>query len=370
MDFYDDESINSLEKRDVAFAAIRGLREAITIGRRTQQPTTYEQTLDLLYSHDPELYTRFAELLDVRNESDLVKYFKQKASLSQEPTSLFSPTPESLIKEEVTELEKLLEKATKSEDVRHLQRRMFQLKGALKYFLPRRVSEHRILENDFYKAQHPFFSKDIYEGDRFKDYKLPDNRVLRLRLLHPDKEEHILGADLIYEMYDVVNEQVRFVHMQYKTWEKGVLYLNSGNVKSQIQKMQGHLCSIGFCNDHQGNNHSGTYRLPHCCGFLRPTEKLQKMSTRLISSGIHLPLCEVAKHFDTDGKISKSNAKGKNLSSKVFTDLFINNVLGSRWISMTVLEKYYQERDIDDLQNRIRIHAQEIPVVSAVDYTR
>lgn len=73
-------------------------------------------------------------------------------------------------------------------------------------------------------------AEKFFETDNYVDYKIAKDRFLRIRLLHPDKAEHILGADLIYEQYDVDTEKVRIAVLQYKTWENGVLYFSQGSI--------------------------------------------------------------------------------------------------------------------------------------------
>lgn len=325
----------------------------------------------MLYDLDEELYSKVVNLIEVKNESDTVKYYKEKASVVDDPNSLFTTTPESLLEKDIDEHQEWLKTTDDASKLKFLRTQLYRLKAARKFFSPKRLSEHKILEHDFFIAKrHPFVQKQIYEDEQVKDYNLDGERMLRLRLLHPDRDEHILGADLIYEIFDLVNERVRFVHLQYKTWDKGVLYLKQGNIKDQLNKMQSNLCSVGFCKSEIGNNHSDLYRMPFCCGFLRPTEKLQMVQKKLKSSGIHLPICEVMKNIGDDDKITKSNSKGRNISSTVFSELFIENIIGSRWHSMNQLEEYYEKRDIESLYNNIRIHAQEFPILSDEDYAR
>ena len=251
--YFDNPNIEEEEKRDNAFALARAIREAVTISKRLQQPITYEQTYDVLYDLDPILYKKVTSLLSTKNESPTVQFYKDLAIA--ESVGMFQQSPENLIIKDIEKYQKLLNDSQRT-DLKTIERKVLELKGGLEFFEERRVSEHKVLERDFnthLELKHDFFGKKIYENDQFRDYQLPGNRTLRLRMIHPDKEEHILGADLIYEMFDLLKKEVRFVHLQYKMWEDGKLYFSEGNMKDQIIKLNNKICKSGYCQDVSGS---------------------------------------------------------------------------------------------------------------------
>jgi hypothetical protein len=244
---------------------------------------------------------------------------------------------------------------------RFLEKRIYQLKSAREYFIPRELSEHKALFRDTHLANRDkFFEKDIYTNDHYKDYLLKNGSYLRMRILHPDKPEHIFGADLIYEVFDLKRKLARFVHLQYKSWNTNVLYFSDKRMKAQIAKMEKNLCESGYCHSHDGNKHSLTYRLPFCSAFLRPTSKLQNNDSKLISTGIHIPICSAKEIVDIDNKITSLNTIEQSVSYNIFEELFVNNSLGSRWVKMDELDQFYEEKGFNSLTDNIRIHAQEV----------
>lgn len=218
------------------------------------------------------------------------------------------------------------------------------------------MSEHKILNHDFYISERGgYFAEAIYENDSYKDYKLRDNQFLRLRLLHPDKAEALLGTDLIYEQFDLVNNKVRFVHLQYKTWNANAIYFSDTRMVGQIEKMNKHLCTSGFCNGKHGKNYTKKlYRYPYCSGFLRPTSDKISSDSKMISTGYHLPICELFKMKGKVNKISKENIKGKSLSHQIFEECFTSNQLGSRWISIDELDAFYIKSGLNYTGHTIR----------------
>lgn len=362
MSYFSDKSAEEDSRRNDAFKFLIAMREALSMAKRSPQPVPYKRTRDLLYDFSPELHAEISELITKRNPSDLVKYYTQKAELlsSEKGEIIF---PEVLIEDDLKAEQKLLEFG---DNVTLIKRRIFELQSALEHFQPEDISENFILNHDFsLVSRHRFFEKGLYNNAKVKDYKLPGNRILRLRLLHPDKAERIIGSDLVYEQFDLKTEKVRFIHLQYKTWNSNVLYFSQGNVIDQIDKLNDNICASGYCINGEGEKHSSlNYRFPYCSAFLRPTSYLTKPDSTLVSTGVHIPICMVKRIKENSPKIDMTNTKGRSIGNKNFEDLFVDNHLGSRWISFDQLENFYNEKGINSETGRIRVHAQEIIIQS------
>ncbi len=359
MSYFSDNSIAEEERRNDAFQILCALRESLTIAKRAGQPIPYKKTLNLINDISPEMHSSISSLLTKTNESEIVKYYKQKAdAISKETNSTISPAQ--IIEKDIKEEKRLLEFG----ETNHLiQRKIFELESALEYFQPEDISENYILNHDFsLPLRHEFFQKNLYQSAKVKDYKLTNNRILRLRLLHPDKAERIIGSDLVYEQFDLNTGKVRFIHLQYKTWDTNALYFSQGNMIDQIEKLDAHICKSGFCNNKNGTKHSNSYRFPYCSAFLRPTSYITKPDASLISTGIHLPICMVNKIRKNDKKIDRHNISGRSIGSRLFEDLFIDKHIGSRWITIDELEKFYNDKGITSETGRIRVHAQEVMI--------
>jgi len=357
-----EEEIIREEPRDYAFDAVSALRETISIAKRIPAQVSYNDTLDIIHDLDPKLYDRVVTLLTQRYMNDEVRYYTEMAEANSTPEQ--PVTPKDLIEKELEEVELAIQK--KSGKATSLKRKKINLIEAISFFSPRKVSEHKILSRDFYlKGIRVPNALEIYKDESFVDYKLSGGKFLRLRLLHPDEDEKILGSDMIYEQYDFENELVRFVHLQFKVWGKNGVYFNQGNLKDQINKMCTNLCDIHYCESLGGKKNGDSFRFPFCSGFLRPTDKQLETDKELASSGIHLPICYIKKLFENNvKKITKAEAQSNGLSNSVFNELFVNGFVGSRWMPIEDLEGFYKERGIDDHINSIRVHAQEINVLT------
>lgn len=360
MDYFFSETVNENDKRNVAFQTVVGIRDAISIAKRTEQPITYEQALRTVFDFDESLYEQFTSLLTEKNENDLAKSYKEEARIrSRQMNSLIKP--ENLIAEEIKKYQQLIQQGKdNNEDVTYSRNRFLQLCAALESLKPRRVSEHAVLNRDFnHSSRKELYNKVLEQNYHSIDYLISRNRFLRLRLLHPDKAEHVTGADLLYEQYNMETYKVRFVFLQYKMWENGMIYFSrSGNLVEQIQKMKKCLCDYNYC-ERSADTASPMYRFPYCAGFLRPTDKLQHEKSKMVSSGLHLPICDVIRLSSSQPKIEKKSIKHYTLNHKIFERLFNLNLIGSRWIDIAELERHYQNHNILESSENVKLYATE-----------
>ncbi|WP_121811992.1 hypothetical protein [Mucilaginibacter kameinonensis] len=356
MSYFENNDYSEDERRFAAFTAAKAIRESVSLARRAQNPITYETALGFVQDVNPDAYAGIKDLLLGKNESEIVRLYKEKAAAMSDDFNEVKPID--LLDKEIAEIEPLSKNA---QEKKSLKTYLINLKAAREYFAPVKLSEHKILNHDFYLADRSKIISDPgYSQDDYKDYRLDKTRLLRLRLLHPDKPEAILGTDLIYEQFDLLRERVRFVHLQYKMWDNDTIYFSKGSIKEQIEKLESKLCSTGFCCDQNGKGHGGGFRFPHCSAFFRPTEKLVAADSKLVSNGIHIPICTIKGIKDNDTKLSRKNTRESGVTSKIFEELFIGNFIGSRWMSLDELDAFYASNDIPNLTNSIRVHAQEV----------
>lgn len=285
MDFFKNEDNSEEIKRDIAFQTITSIRDAISIASRKSHPPTYEQSLRIIHDIDPELYEEFDNILTEKNENDIVKYYKEEAKLQSQITEKNIDAAD-LINTEINRLKELMTNAeAKKQDTKHIKRRIAQLYSGLQNLEPRKVSENAILVKDFSQTKRKFLGDEIASDYKYVDYALPRDRFLRIRLLHPDKEEHVSGADLVYEQYNILTDEVRFLFLQYKTWDDGTIYISQHkNLIPQLKKLENVLCKSNCCDKPIDNTDLTDFRLPYCTAFLRPTDKLQHQNSKMVSS--------------------------------------------------------------------------------------
>ena len=189
-----------------------------------------------------------------------------------------------------------------------------------------------------------------------KDIKINSDTFLRVRFVHPGKVEHLIGSDLIYEVYDKASEKIRFLHVQYKLWDGESLYWSKArNLQRQLDTMTKVLCSKGYC-----KGAGGEFRYPFCCAFLRPTDKVLRPYKNAASSGLHIQVCDIDKFLDTSkgNKIlRKASIENKALSSYAFDELFRKGFVGSRWLTREEVDQVYQNKLLMDHEDSYLIHA-------------
>lgn len=351
-------------RKDLAFQIVVAIRDTLSIAKKTDPQPTYENAIRILHDINPELYDDVVKLLPQKNLSDTAKFYQGKAEI-QSHIERNEVSPTQIIQVDIDELKNMLfqSKDLDSDKKSSINQRLIQLEAAKSSLKPRQINENRILQRDFSKVNRSDFGHKFIHSDDFKiDYQLRNNSFLRIRLLHPDKPEHVTGADLIYEQHDEENGKIRVMFLQYKIWEDGILYFSqAGNLEAQLRKMKTFLCDKGFCNKPGMLKNELDYRFPYCSGFLRPTDKLQQSNEKLISSGIHIPVCSALK-FREEGevKIDKKNIRHQTMTHKIFEHLFNKSLLGSRWLMETEVENLYKENNIIDSDDTIKIYAREI----------
>lgn len=361
MEFFSSKDNNIGEKRDVAFQTVVGIRDAVSIATRKSQPPTYEQSLRLIHDLDPDLYETFNNILSEKNDSDLVKYFKEEAALQTQISGKTIDASE-LMSKEIKRLNNLMIRAqAKNQDIKNIKRRIAQLYSGIENLKPRSFTENAILVRDFSQLDRSFLGDKIISEYKYVDYALPRDRFLRLRLLHPDKEEHISGADLLYEQYNLKTNQVRFLFLQYKTWDDGIIYFSQHqNLIPQLKKMEKMLCNSKCCDSPDQESDLIDFRMPYCSGFLRPTDKLQHEKAKMVSSGLHIPICNAIQLSENNLKLEKIKLKDISPNHYIFEKLFNLNLVGSRWMDIYDVEDFYKEKGILDSENTIKIYAREI----------
>jgi hypothetical protein len=266
-----------------------------------------------------------------------------------------------IVEEEISEHERMLDVDNGQnaeyieERLKHLRRIRRELMGEKKKY-----EENDIILRDIHVgAELPISGR----GENYREFELPDNRVMRIRLLHPSVADRITGADVIYEHYANDKKRVRIAAIQYKMWGGETLYI-TGKIKNQLQRLQQTFCEHQCCQIHPHQN--GMYRLPCCAAFLRPTDELQVADNKLVSSGYHIPVCRVTALWEetqrSGKKLTWRGFRSESISYRVFEELFNTDMLGSRWLEPGELEAIYREHKIlefdESLDDRLLMHVQ------------
>jgi hypothetical protein len=358
------ETYSTDKQKDLAFQIVVAIRDTLSLAKKSEPQPTYENAIRILHDINPELYEEVIKQLPQKNLSETAKLYQGIAE-AQSHIEKKEITPTQAIQSDIDKFRDLMSKSEglDSDKKNNITQRLIQLEAAKTNLKPRQINENRILQRDFSKIERTDFGCKFLQSDDFKiDYTLKNNSFLRIRLLHPDKPEHITGADLIYEQHNEETGKIRLMLLQYKIWEDGVLYFSqAGNLEAQLLKMKSLLCDKGFCDKPEKLKNQLDFRFPYCSAFLRPTDKLQQSNDKLISTGIHIPVCS-ALQFKTDGenKIDKRFIRHQTITHKIFEHLFNRALVGSKWLLEDEVEKLYKENNIIDSDDTIKIYAREI----------
>ncbi len=356
------EDVDRLYAEWIALNAFRGLSKIATQGDMLK--STYDNALELGGETYPELLGEDVSLLKRERESDTTKEYRQKAKYSSIRDGINIEAID-LIKTDIEDYEGLLSVAERQKEgnarIDQLKRKLNQLYKSSNELEPEEHSEHQLIFRDVYSADRVIPS--LVTGKGYRDFELPNANVMRLRVLHPDKIEHITGADLIYGRHSLFNETVSIVAVQYKIWKDRKLYLSDERMLNQINKMKSFLCDRCVCHDEEDNNE---YRFPCCSAFIRPTDKLQKPDQKFISTGEHLPICKIddcKSYGERNAELLEyKNIKDVSLSSEMFEFLFNKGKIGSKELTYDQLSELYNGFLESSSRDRVVIYAQEFSV--------
>jgi hypothetical protein len=187
--------------------------------------------------------------------------------------------------------------------------------------------------------------------------------------IHNGKPEYATGADLLYENYWEKDnlKLVRLAALQYKLWKNRTLYIDA-RMEKQLEKMENTFCNKNMCSEGKNNKRKGTYRLPYCSVFLRPSDELQTEDASLLSTGCYVPICAVKRSRQVspkgNGILQSKYVRSEAVTHKIFEEMFNSNMLGSRWLTYRELNSFYRSSGLLEVDDQIIIHAQELPYES------
>lgn len=346
----------SLSRLNTEWSVLIALREVVGIALKGEVQPTYSQVLALAQKLFPQLFNPKESLLIRQRESDITREYRQQAEaeaeLQKKPI-----TPLELVEADIQKFENLVNTRVETDKLRV---RLSKLHLARQELKQTEYSEQQLILRDALRTDREYPISGT--GKDYREFQLARDRVLRIRVLHPDQPEHLMGADVIYENYWDERRVVRMAAIQYKVWEDKILYSDE-RMEKQLERLECTFCKSDLCKPPEDNGLSKRYRLPYCAAFLRPTDKLQSTDSRFISTGYHVPICVVARSWEEGprgGKrIVSKNIRSEAVTHKIFEELFNSKMLGSRFIPYERLEELYRQMKILDADERIVIHAQE-----------
>jgi hypothetical protein len=351
---------NDIDSRiDAEWLAVSAFRELLKLSTKGDaEASTYRNALEFGGALIPRLLGEDASILRRARDSDITLEYKQRAILKSAKSDAIVD-PLSLVLAEIEEVESFIAAGAQVNskfNARQLESRLRRLYIAKSELETSPHSENQLIFRDAYSVERG--TPRMSSGKGYRDFKLPDENILRMRVLHPDKPEHVTGADLIYERHSPQDQSASVVIVQYKVWEKRCLPLNDARMNEQFSRMRKFACDGGLCNEVNSRN---SYRFPYCAVFIRPTDRLQRPDQKMVSSGEHLPLCRIedcaTKSVRGGLVLDYRNIRNVSISSDVFEYLVNAGRIGSRSMTYDELECMYAAINIDARSENMVIHA-------------
>jgi hypothetical protein len=338
-----------MERIDAESTVVTALRDVLKLGR--QEQVSYPEAMAEGAKLFPNLLSPKTSILYRAFEKPAIRTYREKAAAAtiRERRKI---EPSEIIQREINDLAALIKVSTGS--TKDMKRELAQLQSHLRYFAAAAQSEHALLYADVFQRERPTLPTPPVTFPKGREYSLGKGRHLRVRMLHPDKPEHITGADVVYELCDSENEQARIAFAQYKMWDRERIAWSQ--IKSiQLTRMAKCLCQKALCKSR--SDPRKRYRMPCCSAFLRLTQKLQDPDSRLISAGRFVPICQLPN--EKRGSLELPEISNRSITSDLFEAAFGEELVGSDWLPFVEVESLYRRTKIFDAHDRIIIYAQE-----------
>ena len=344
----------------VTLNAFRGFIQIASKGDMSK--ATYDNALEFGGELYPELLGRDASILRRSRESDMAKEYRQRARIRSIKEGI-EISPLAMLETDAQEIKELLDIASSSEKGRE---KVDQLKRKYKLLLS--VRDELNLKSH---SENELIFRDVHQVDRGLDevspeksgrvFQLNDEKLLRIRIFHPEQIEYITGADIVYEKHIPNQSKASIIAVQYKIWEDKKLYMSDQRMHKQLRRLRGFICDNSICSREMNQN---SYRFPFCSAFLRPTDKLQNVDQKFLSTGEHIPICKI----DTctiKGKrggdvITYDSIRDASLSSDIFEYLFNKGKIGSAPMTYAEIDELYFKHQILLSNESVIIHAVEL----------
>lgn len=348
---------------DQQWLLVNAIRQAFGIGLK--RTITYEDAVILAVNMAPSLIREDSSLSEAYS-AEIVRLYRERAQAQSTPERKVEAIE--LLDQDIRQYQHEAGQAESGQG-ETIERQIRKLSGARKRLIETRWTESQVISQDIDALSRELPISD--KGQGYKEYRLSKDRRLRVRVLHPDPPEARSGVDLIYETYyDKVTEGqntillVRITALQYKMWNGKELYTSqASNLLSQMEKMRQVFCEAGFCEHPSTPGGDERYRLPHCCAFLRPTDRNQTSNAWKVTHAWQVPVCVALERFELTNKgnkVLRSQAISCNSTTQdTFQELYSRSMLGSRWLNPAKLQKLYEQLGIFDNLDRVIVHAQE-----------
>lgn len=361
-DIYHERNLTDKEKQIFReFNTINALRDALGISLKGSRSANYRDIVKFGASIMPEILGDERILFNDKRLNPLYEEYRERAdALSQKElrdVSILEATERG-----IDEYEALI-KAGNSGNLFVLKKQLNQLKKLHDELDTSSHTETNLIIRDVYKAKRELPFED---GKDFRDFKVTEERGIRIRVFHPDHFEHITGADLIYECYSEAYKKVRVAAIQYKIRRSRSVCIDE-RIEGQLQRLENAFCGRGACHFATSQN---PYRLPYCAAFLRPTDEIQSDNPTIMSKGYYVPIC-ILKEIRTNGALDNPNAipskrlRDHAVTHKAFEELFNADMLGSKWITYDELKAIYTASKFLEPHQSITVYAQEFTLKKA-----
>jgi hypothetical protein len=339
------ESIEKLSRLDIEWVSFIALRDAVAVALRDVNLSTRSETLRLAEEIMPRIFNRYEGLLKQKWESHESRECREEASITKQPF-------ESVVRSKVKHFDSLISQAKVKDQISTLARKRDSYQKILEEATDRKsFYEGKIIITDAsIGADKQSPNLNIFE------FRLPADRIMRIRVTHETATESINGSDLIYEHHSENLNMIRIAAVQYKTTDKNKKLVKDERVEKQIDRL--HQC---FCKELPCQIKSKSkpqFRFPTCTAFVKVANKLQSKDSAGLSVGYYVPVCKVKEAWLRGDVVNPDTMEGQIVTHRIFEDLFNAGNIGSRWFSPHEVEKLYRKHKLLDSKDKVTMQVQ------------
>lgn len=212
------------KKFQTEWVLVNLVKELRGISNKGANPT-YNNAIKLAMQIMPEIFNENSYIVKKHHEPELVRSYRQQAE-AQSKIEGIEINPILLVDKRIHELYNLIATEIETKDL--LYKELEKLQRIRPLFLQRCIKEDYILHHDVRCFK--FGVDPISIKAKYSDYSVSEDRIIRVRMIHPNDGEQSMGADLIYEQYNPEKRKVRFIMVQYKIWDGELLYWSEAKI--------------------------------------------------------------------------------------------------------------------------------------------
>jgi hypothetical protein len=185
----------NLDQLDFEWLLLTGVREMLSLAN--EETVTYVRSAAVLKEVAAQLIEDNSPLIE-SIESDLQRLYRERASLRSSAEGRMVQ-PSIVLDEDIGRIQQEISSSSVGDDTSETESYLRRLQRARATIDESDWTEHQVIRRD--SETHRRILPISGQGQDYREFDAGRDRVLRVRVLHPDRAEWESGVDLVYEDY-------------------------------------------------------------------------------------------------------------------------------------------------------------------------